>query len=279
LSLFAAGVVLFLLLIASYSGRGFWVALGSIALSMIALIGFLFVATLQYPSQVKPRLAWLASKLPLVLDQKTADSISKALAKLPGPPPSLCEAGQQAPCAAAASAAVAPATASAANTASPPAVASTDDAEPPSAGPESMQAAATPSWTPAPPPKEEQKPAASGPVVWLLDQQQPQDSAGGSVAFAIDGMNVSDQAMAAVRAILKPDGGQREIELGLNVAGQKGEGMIPAGARFSLEAPKGEASQQSGGAILTFRYSQAGEQKASILYLTPAMISRLANRG
>jgi hypothetical protein len=278
LSLFAAGVVLFLLLIASYSGRGFWVALGSIALSMIALIGFLFVATLQYPSQVKPRLAWLASKLSLVLDQKTADSISKALAKLPGPAPSLCEAGQQAPCRAAASTAVAPATASGANTASPPAVASTDDAEPPSAGPEPMQAAATPSWTPAPPPKEDQKPTASGPVVWLLDQQS-QESAGGSNAFAIDGMNVSDQAMAAVHAILKPDGGQRQIELGLNVAGQKGEGMIPAGARFSLEAPKGEASQQSGGAILTFRYSQAGEQKASIFYLTPAMISRLANRG
>jgi hypothetical protein len=278
LSLFAAGVVLFLLLIASYSGRGFWVALGSIALSMIALIGFLFVATLQYPSQVKPRLAWLASKLPLVLDQQTADSISKALAKLPGPPPSLCGSGQQAACGAAANAAVAADTASAPDTGSPAAVGSTTEAEPPSAEPGSMQAAATPSWSPAPPPKEEQKPTASGPVVWLLDEQQPQASAGGSDAFAIDGMNASGQAMAGVHAVLKPDGGQREIELGLNVAGQKAGGMIPAGARFSLEAAKGVAAQQSGGAILTFRYSQGAEQRASILYLTPAMISRFANR-
>jgi hypothetical protein len=286
LSLFAAGVVLFLLLVASYSGRAFWIALGSVALSMVALIGFLFVATLQYPAQVKPRLAWLASKLPLVLDQKTADGIANALAKLPGPPPSSCEAGQQAACGAAASAAVAADTANPADTASPAgaedaaSAASTTDAEPPSAEPGSMQAAATPSWTaPPPPPKQEQKLAASGPVVWLLDEQHPQASPGGSDSFAINGMNSSEQAMDQVHAILKPDGGHREIDLALNVDGQKTEGVIPAGARFSLAAPKGEASQQSGGAILTFRYSQGAQQRTAILYLTPAMISRLANRG
>ncbi len=285
MSLFAAGVVLFLLLIASYSGRGFWIALGSIALSMIALIGFLFVATLQYPSQVKPRLAWLASKLALVLDQETADSIGKALAKLPGPPPSPCEAGQQPACGSAANAAVATDTASATDTGGAPdtasaaGAASITDAKPPSAEPGSMQAAATPSWAPPPPPKQEQKATTSGPVVWFLDQQQPQASAGGSDAFAIGGMNASDQAMEGIHAILKPDGGQREIELALNVEGRKAEGTIPAGARFSLEAPKEAASQQPGGAILTFRYSQGAEQRTSILYLTPAMISRLANRG
>jgi hypothetical protein len=284
LSLFAAGVVLFLLLVASYSGRGFWIALGSIALSMIALVGFLFIATLQYPSQVKPRLAWLASKLALVLDQEAADSISKALAKLPGPPPSPCEAGQLAACGAAASAAVAADTASAAGTASaadtPSAVgtASATDAERPSTEPESMQAATTPSWTPPPPPEQEQKPTASGPVVWFLDEQQPQAS-NSSGALAISGKNASDQAMEGVLAILKPDGSQREIDLALNIEGQKVQGTIPAGARFSLGAPKGEVSQHSGGAILTFRYSQGGEQRTSILYLTPATISRLANRG
>jgi hypothetical protein len=141
-----------------------------------------------------------------------------------------------------------------------------------------MQAAATPSWTPPPPPKQEQKPTASGPVVWFLDEQQPQASSS-SGALAINGMNASDQAMEGVQGALKPDGSQREIDLALNVEGQKVQGTIPAGARFSLEAPKGEASQQSGGAILTFRYSQGGERRTLILYLTPATISHLANRG
>jgi len=56
---------------------------------------------------------------------------------------------------------------------------------------------------------------------------------------------------------------------------------IPADARFSLfsAAPQEGASGQTGGAILTFRYVQAGQRKTSILYLTPAMVARFANRG
>ncbi|MGE5260335.1 MAG: hypothetical protein ACM3MH_05605 [Actinomycetota bacterium] len=268
MSLFAAGVVLFLLLAATYSGRGFWIALASIMLSMAALIGFVFVATLQDPSQVKPRLAWVASKLPLVLDQKTADSIAKALAHLPGVQP--CAQGQGAACGTAASAAVAADTVSTA--------AAGGQAEPPSTEQQSMQAAATPSWSAPPSPPKQETPTPSGPVAWLLDEQQPQGAADGG--FAIDGKNASDQAMEEVHAVLKPDGGQREIELALNVAGEPASGgVIPPGARFSLGAPKGDASQQSGGAILTFRYSQSGQKRTSILYLTPAMISHLANRG
>src|SRR3989442_1169493 len=51
-----------------------------------------------------------------------------------------------------------------------------------------------------------------------------------------------------------------------------------AGARFSIvsETPNGDGSKQSGGAILTFRYVQAGQRKTSVLYLTPSMVSRFA---
>lgn len=125
MSLFAAGVVLFLLLLASYSGRSFWIALGSIALSMVALAGFLFVATLQDPSQVRPRLAWIASKLHLVLDQQKSDRINKAIAKLPAPAPSPCAAGEETTCGTTASAAVA------ADTVGPASEASATDAEQP----------------------------------------------------------------------------------------------------------------------------------------------------
>jgi hypothetical protein len=37
-------------------------------------------------------------------------------------------------------------------------------------------------------------------------------------------------------------------------------------------------AKQFGGAILTFRYVQAGQRKTSILYLTPSMVARFANR-
>ena len=50
------------------------------------------------------------------------------------------------------------------------------------------------------------------------------------------------------------------------------------GSACSPRAPD-EGAGQIGGAILTFRYVQAGQRKSSILYLTPAMVARFANRG
>src|SRR5262245_17901709 len=52
LSLFAAGIVLFVLLIASYSGRGTWVALGPMALSAALLFGGVFLANVHDRSQM-----------------------------------------------------------------------------------------------------------------------------------------------------------------------------------------------------------------------------------
>ncbi|MGH9806321.1 MAG: hypothetical protein ACRD9W_03530 [Terriglobia bacterium] len=281
MSLFAAGVVLFALLVASYSGRRFWIALASTLVSMAALIGFLFVAMAKEPSQLRTGLAWLGDKLPLVLDQQTADEINKAIERIPaaiaanaaaiaqvfapGPPDAKPVEQAEAPSATTANAA-------SVSEAEPP------SPEPPAPEPEAIQATATPSWPAA---KQEPTTTPGGPLVWLLDDQHNQASSSGAEGFAISGINTSDQAMQEVHAVLKPDGGQRELELALSVEGQKAEGVVPAGARFSLgfETPKDNGSKQFGGAILTFRYTQDGQHKTSIVYLTPSMISRLANRG
>ena len=100
--------------------------------------------------------------------------------------------------------------------------------------------------------------------------------------FSIGGTNVSNEALEQVQAVLKPDSSQREVPLALSVDDAvQNETVIPANARFSLfaAAPDEAASGQPSGAILTFRYVQAGQHKSSILYLTPAMVARFANRG
>jgi len=100
--------------------------------------------------------------------------------------------------------------------------------------------------------------------------------------FSIGGTNVSNEALEQVQAVLKPDATMREMPLALGIEGDAaGDGsVIPADARFSLfsAAPDESAAEPTGGAILTFRYVQAGQRKSSILYLTPAMVARFANR-
>jgi len=285
LSLLAAGLALFILLIASYSGRAAWIALGSATLSMAALAGVLFLAASQDPGQVRAGAAWVANELSLVADRPTVEHLKSAVERLSTA--LSCEAAQKPGCTTAAS------------------------ADTPAAAPEAMQAAATTSWlepeaTPEPvvqePPKQElakQRPqkqelakqepqkqeargASKSPVAWRLDDAGVQISSGGAGGFSVGGMNVSDKALEQIHAVLKPDGTQREMPLSLSVEGQSSEPgtSIPAGARFSLASatPNEDGSETSGGAILSFRYVQAGQRKSSILYLTPATVARLANR-
>jgi hypothetical protein len=285
LSLLAAGLALFILLIASYSGRAAWIALGSATLSMAALVGVLFLAASQDPGQVRAGAAWVANELSLVADRPTVDHLKSAVERLSTA--LSCEAAQKPGCTTAAS------------------------ADTPAAAPEAMEAAATTSWlepeaTPEPvvqePPKQElakqgpqkqelakQEPqkqeargASKSPVAWRLDDAGVQISSGGAGGFSVGGMNVSDKALEQIHAVLKPDGTQREMPLSLSVEGQSSEPgtSIPAGARFSLASatPNEDGSETSGGAILSFRYVQAGQRKSSILYLTPATVARLANR-
>ena len=285
MSLLAAGLALFILLIASYSGRAAWIALGSATLSMAALLGVLFLAASQDPGQVRAGAAWVANELSLVADRPTVEHLKSAVERLSTA--LSCEAAQKPGCTTAAS------------------------ADTPAAAPEAMQAAATTSWlepeaTPEPvvqePPKQElakqgpqkqelakQEPqkqeargASKSPVAWRLDDAGVQISSGGAGGFSVGGMNVSDKALEQIHAVLKPDGTQREMPLSLSVEGQSSEPgtSIPAGARFSLASatPNEDGSETSGGAILSFRYVQAGQRKSSILYLTPATVARLANR-
>ena len=285
MSLLAAGLALFILLIASYSGRAAWIALGSATLSMAALVGVLFLAASQDPGQVRAGAAWVANELSLVADRPTVEHLKSAVERLSTA--LSCEAAQKPGCTTAAS------------------------ADTPAAAPEAMQAAATTSWlepeaTPEPvvqePPKQElakqgpqkqelakQEPqkqeargASKSPVAWRLDDAGVQISSGGAGGFSIDGMNVSDKALKQIHAVLKPDGTQREMPLSLSIEGQSSEPgtSIPAGARFSLASatPNEDDSETSGGAILSFHYVQAAQRKSSILYLTPATVARLANR-
>jgi hypothetical protein len=275
LSLLAAGLALLILLIASYSGRAVWIALGSATLSMAALVGVLFLTASQDPGQVRTGVAWLADQLSLVADRPTVDHLKSAVERLSTA--LSCEAGQKPGCTTAAS------------------------ADTPGAAPEAMQAAATTSWlepkaAPEPlvqeppkqelakqePQKQEPRSASRSPVAWRLDDAGLRISSGGTGGFSVGGTNVSDKALEQIHGVLKPDRTQREMPLTLNVEGQSSEPgtTIPAGARFSLasETPNERGSETSGGAILSFRYVQAGQHRSSILYLTPATVARLANR-
>jgi hypothetical protein len=254
LSLFAAGVALLALFIASYSRRGTWIALGSMAMSMALLFGCLFLATSHDRSQVRTRLAWAASELPLMLDRQTAAELAASLERNEAPSP--CGAGQ-------------------------PGCGTEMAAAPPLAEREPVQAAATaPGWFDT---KPDAKTTRQSPVAWHLDDRDVQRPMTSPWGFSLSGTNVSDQALEQVQAVLKPDSTMRVVPLALSVEGDGvGDGsVIPADASFSLfsAAPDEGASGQTGGAILTFRYVQAGQRKSSILYLTPAMVARLANRG
>jgi hypothetical protein len=147
-----------------------------------------------------------------------------------------------------------------------------------------MSAAAITSWLGVnrkpEPARQESKPASQSSVAWHLDAPQAQASPGGAEGLSISGTNVSDQALENVQAVLKPDAGERDLDLVLNVEGgeSKDGSLIPPGAKFSLvsDASGEDASLKSGGAILNFRYVLAGQRKTSILPLTPAVLARLA---
>ena len=251
MSLLAAGIVLFVLLIASYSGRGTCIALGSTAMSAALLFGCLFLASSRDQSQVRANLAWVASKLPL--HRQTAEQLVAWIEQVQAPSP--CGAGQ-------------PGCSSKTALASLPA-----EREP-------VQAAATTAgWFD---PKPDAKANSHAPVAWRLDERGVKLPVTSPWGFSISGTNVAEEALEQVQAVLKPDATGREVPLALSVEGDGvGDGsVIPADARFSLfsAAPDDGATRQIGGAILTFRYVQAGQRKSSILYLTPAMIARFAGR-
>jgi spore germination cell wall hydrolase CwlJ-like protein len=97
--------VVFVLFVASYSRHGTWLVLCSISMSMAVVFGCLFLSTIHDHSQVRMKFAWVASKLPLMLDRQISDDQAAALgdhATSPG-----CDMGRQ-ECNAATNAALSP---------------------------------------------------------------------------------------------------------------------------------------------------------------------------
>jgi hypothetical protein len=73
LDLVVAGIFVFALLLASYSTRGDWVALGSTALSIVLIAGFFFLSTAGEPTPFRDELTGLATKLPSGWDQRAVN--------------------------------------------------------------------------------------------------------------------------------------------------------------------------------------------------------------
>jgi hypothetical protein len=206
---------------------------------MAVLFGCLFLATVHDKNQVRPRLESIASRLGLVLDRRAVGELAASLDRVNTPSPEPVPAPRR-------------------------------------AKPEPVQAAATaPGWFDA---KPDTKVISSSPIAWDLEESGAQMPVTSPWGFSIGGTNVSDQALEQVQAVLKPDSTGRECALALDVEGSlvEGETVIPAGARFSLVSDSPD--ENPGGAILSFRYVQAGQRKTSILYLTPKMLARFANR-
>jgi hypothetical protein len=249
LDLLAAGIVVFALLLASYSTRNTWIALGSMAISIAALVGFLFLYTAPESGPVHASLAEIAKELPSGWDEpvlnlaaaidETSASVANALSARQKPIQAASTTGWFG---ATAESEVAP-----------------DSPTPESPTPESPTA---------------DSPAPESAIQWFLDDPPP----AGSKAFLIEGVNVSDQPLEAVQAVLKPDSGAGELELVLNVEGGKGGAVVPPGERFSLAAETltEDEAKQLGGAILSVGYVQAGRRKTSIMYLTPPMLAQRA---
>lgn len=266
LTLFATGIALAVLLMASYSRRDQWLAGCSMTLSIAAIAGLLFLSTIE-DARVRTELVRLVSKLSPVLDQRLLDRVTAAIENFPTQ--TACGEKERTGCVAAAAD---PAELPMSNGSDVP-----RSAEPASDARQDMQAASAAGWFET---KKDANEAARSPVAWLLDEAGAPVSSGVAPGFLITGMNVSDETLTRVHGTLKPDSSQREFELALSVQANdvEGEAAIPAGARFSLGFPDTNSPKQ-GGAIFTFKYTYAGQEKATILYLTPSMIARFANRG
>jgi len=243
LDLVAAGIVVFALLLASYSTRNTWIALGSGAVSIAVLAGAFFLYTAEDTRQVRQGLGQLAKQLPAGWDQRAqvlATVIEQAST-------ALANAKKRA------------------SVREPILAMSISDWFGWGGGKESSSEADSPEDAPA---ARETHQAA---IKWLLDEPPP----AGTAAFLVNGVNVSDAPLKVVRAVLKPDSGADQVQLILE-AESGDEAVIPPGAHFRLKAEDLSASQakQFGGAILSFAYEQAGRRKSSILYLTQDVLAQ-----
>jgi hypothetical protein len=257
---FASFVVLSGFFIATYGGRSAWVACCSTAMSIAALIGIVFVSSFENVKQVRAGLTLLARQLPLVLDQRTLDELKIAIDQTSKS--SKCI--RERPSCMVASRVPSPAPQDA-------------DARSSEARPAKQDASNT-SLVETQKASEE---ISRWPVAWLPDDSALEVSENPAPGLWVGGINISDEPLREVQGILKLDANQRELKLTVRIKGNKFEdkAVIRAGARFAMGVEIPKTNKQTGGAILTFRYTYAGQQRAQIFYLTAAMITRLASAG
>jgi hypothetical protein len=261
---FVTFAVLSALFFATYGGRSAWVACCSTAISIATLVGTVFVSSFDDANEVRAGLMLLARQLPLLLDQRTLDELTIAIDQ--GSKSENCV--RERPSCMVASRVES-------------LILQDDDprrTESPSEAPPAEQAAFTTNWLET---KKDSEKISRWPVTWLPDASILQVSENPAPGFWIGGINISDEPLREVQAILKPDANHHELQLTVNVQGNQFEdkAVLPAGARFTLGAGILELKKPFGGAILTFRYTYAGRQRAEIFYLTAAIIARLASAG
>ena len=256
---FVTFALLSALFIATYAGRSAWVACCSSAMSIAALLGTVFVSSFDDAKEVRVGLMLLARQLPLLLDQRTLDELTIAIDQSS----SLANCGRERKSCIVASRVES-------------LILQDDDPRrtgSPSEAPPAKQATFA---TNSRETKKDSEEIARWPVSWIPDDSILPVSENPAPGFWIRGINISDQPLREVQAILKPDANHHELNLTVNVQGNQFEdkAVLPAGARFTLGAGIPKLKKPFGGAILTFRYNYAGGQRAEIFYLTAAMIAR-----
>jgi hypothetical protein len=222
-------------------------------MSVAALSGIVFVPSLASPQQIKAGIILLLRQLPLVLDQRTLEELKTAFGA--GLKLSECPTKQQ-QCVVA------------------NLVKNADEGRTLSSSRHTSDQTAT-----GPESKTGSEETARWPVIWLMNEPPPQVPENSVAGLWISGINISDEPLRGVRAILKPDANQRALRLTVNIEGNHfaDDAIVPPGSRFSLSLETSKT--QTGGANLTFRYDYAGSQRVEIFYLTAAMIARLASAG
>ena len=113
-------------------------------------------------------------------------------------------------------------------------------------------------------------------------------------AFAIGGINASEQTLDAVSSVIRPDRQAKDLGLAMRVSmpdEENGEakifapgepGTLPAQAQFRLfflfpeqeGMTPDEVRSAFGGVVLKLRYEAAGKEKSLIHYLSPAFLDR-----
>jgi hypothetical protein len=240
LNLLVAGLVIFLLLVVSYSQRSIWITLGSTTLSIVLLASCVFLAS---SSQIRDGLSGLAKEVPSGWDQAAlalAASIERASASLASAKISIAS--------------------------REPVLAAV-----------SHRLGSSPRTQVEPKPEPAQN-SPDFPIKWFFDELPRAASETFGVSGANISAQPLEEVRAVLKP--DSGAGQLVLSLDVKGRHSKDAVVIPPRAQFSLTAPTltQDEATHLGGAILSFAYLHAGRHKTSIIYLTPPMLMQLTAR-